>query len=147
MDFNPETLPHYWINRLGFLIRKQLQQEFRQADHPIGAEEWAILLHLWQNDGQSAGRLADLTIRDRPAMSRLLEGLVQKGFVARFPDPDDRRKTSIHLTDKGREMEKKLVPIAQGLIARSLQGVASKDVQVTLKTLRRMAANMQPKGN
>lgn len=142
MSFTPQDLPHYWINRLGFLIRKTLQAKFRQAGIGIGAEEWAVLLHLWQEDGLSAGQLAALTIRDRPAMSRLLDTMAERGLIRRDPDPTDRRRLCVRLTGKGRALRADLVPLAEALVGRSLNGVAPDDLAATLRVLRRMHDNL-----
>ena len=142
MTFQPQSLPHYWINRLGFLIRKRLQADFRRAGQQIGAEEWAVLLHLWQEDGLSAGQLAELTIRDRPAMSRLLDAMAARGLIRRDPDPADRRRLCVRLTEGGRAARGDLVPLAEALVGRSLKGVDAGDLAATLRVLRRMHDNL-----
>ena len=50
MKIIPEKQLQYWINRLGFVLRRDLQDRFRAAGIKMGAEEWAVLLLLWQEE-------------------------------------------------------------------------------------------------
>ncbi len=143
MTFNFETLPHSWINRLGFLLRKDLQVRFRAAGFAISAEEWAVLLLLWQRDGRKPSDLADLTVRDRTTMTRLLDGLERKGIITRQTDQKDRRRISVTLSEAGRDLRGALMPVAKGLIEQSLYGIGVTEMETTLSVLRRMMENMQ----
>ncbi len=55
----------FWVNRLSFLSRKEIQKRFAAAGEPIAAEEWAALLMLWQQDGLAPSEIAESTTRDR----------------------------------------------------------------------------------
>jgi DNA-binding MarR family transcriptional regulator len=143
MTLNTETLPHAWINRLGFLLRKDLADRFRAAGYKVSAEEWAVLLFLWQLDGRRPSDLADLTIRDRTTMTRLLDGMERKGLISRQPDQKDRRRISVRLTPEGRDLQGILVPVAKGLIEQSLHGIGITEMETTVSVLRRMMGNMQ----
>lgn len=143
MSFSFDTLPHSWINRLGFLLRKDLAERFRAAGYRISAEEWAVLLFLWQKDGRRPSDLADLTIRDRTTMTRLLDTMERKGFINRHADQKDRRRISVMLSDQGRDLQTMLVPIAKGLIEQSLHGIGLTEMETTVSVLRRMMANLQ----
>ncbi len=146
MDFDFETVPHHWINRLGFLIRRELQTRFRRAGADVTAEEWAVLLLLWRRDGRSPGMLADRTIRDRTTMTRLLDGMERKGLVLRQTDADDRRRMQVWLTTSGREIRDVLLPVARDLIGQTMDGIPQQDVETSLRVLRRMTGNLQPNG-
>lgn len=143
----PENQLPYWINRLGFVLRRDLQNRFRKAGFRLGVEEWPILLLLWQADNRTTGELASITVKDQTTMTRLLDGMVRKGLLTRRPDDKDRRKVRVSLTDGGRAMEASLVPIAAGMIADSQQGIDATDLEVTRRTLRRMTENMLQQGD
>lgn len=139
-DFNNIII--YWINRLGFLTRKELQSRFAESGENITPEEWALLMQLWVKDDQTPSNLADNTIRDRTTVTRLLDGMVKKGLVTRTQSETDRRQICIKLSPTGQEMEKRLVPIAKGLIADALDGIDKQDVDKALEVLRKMNENL-----
>lgn len=140
MDY--ETVPQYWINRLSFSLRKELSQRFKENNFPIGGEEWGMLLHLWRQDGRSPSELADLTIRDRTTVTRLIDGMVKKDLVKREIDPNDRRRSLIFLTPHGQSLQQQLVPIAQELIHQSLKGISQQDIDHAVRVMKQMAENM-----
>ncbi|MDT0350887.1 MarR family winged helix-turn-helix transcriptional regulator [Pseudonocardia charpentierae] len=50
------------------------------------------------------GGLADILDTSAPTTSRLVEGLHERGLVARTPDPDDHRATRVAVTAEGVEL-------------------------------------------
>jgi DNA-binding MarR family transcriptional regulator len=141
---NYETIPLHWINRLGFVVRKELAQRFQDNGYDVSPEEWAILLILWSKGAQTPSVLADATIRDRTTVTRLLDGMVAKGLVDRNTDPTDRRKMRVQVSDLGMSIRNGLVSVAQGLIAQTLNGISPEDAETTVQTLRRMSQNLVP---
>lgn len=142
MRIVPEQQIQHWVNRLGFVLRKELQAGFRQQDLRISAEEWAVLLLLWQEDRQTPGALALKTVKDQTTLTRLIDGMVRKGLVLRQPDEQDRRRLRVVLTALGNAMQEKLLPIAGKVIAQSEQGISVQDLETTRRVLRQMSENM-----
>lgn len=142
-----EQFPHYWVNHLGFLIRKQLAQDFARAGHQVTAEEWAVLLVLqaeWGPNpvGLTSTELSDRTMRDKTTVTRMIDRMVAKEMVVRQPDADDRRIQRLHLTAPGLALFDELSVLARALIARSVGGIASDDLDTTVSTLSRMTDNL-----
>lgn len=54
--------------------------------------------------GISATQLAGKARMSPPALSRALNTLEEKGYVSRFTNPDNRRKTLVCLTDEGEKV-------------------------------------------
>ncbi|MBV1895071.1 MAG: MarR family transcriptional regulator [Rhodobacteraceae bacterium] len=139
-----ESIPLYWINRLGFVVRKELARRFQDNGFDISPEEWAILLILWNKGDQTPSVLADATIRDRTTVTRLLDGMVTKGLIKRETDPTDRRKMRVQVSDLGLSLKDGLVAVARDLIAQTLDGITPEDAAQTVQTLRRMSLNLLP---
>lgn len=146
MKIHAEDQIQHWVNRLGFVLRRDLQDRFKRADVRLGAEEWAVLLLLWQDDGQTPGELAQRTVKDQTTMTRLLDGLVRKNLVDRMRDEADRRKIRVRLTPKGNVMQGQLVPIAADLIKAGEAGISVEDIETTRRVLRKMTENLLETG-
>ena len=138
-----DATPHYWVNHLGFLIRKELVREFTAAGHDCSAEEWAILLILDADPGLTASALAARTLRDKTTATRMVDKLVRKGLVRRAPDEVDRRVVRLHMLKAGKETFAELAAVARGLIERSVAGIPQADIDTTVSTLARMAAHLE----
>ena len=60
------------------------------------------VLSLLDEGSAAAAALADHLAVSRPHVTAVVDGLVERGWVERRPDPDDRRRVSHVLTDGGR---------------------------------------------
>jgi DNA-binding MarR family transcriptional regulator len=137
-----ESAIGYVISRSCHIMRKAFHSTFGRAGHEITPEEWGLLNRLWERDGQRQAELADATIRDRTTVTRLLDGMVNKGLVRRETDPDDRRAVQTWLTPEGRALRRELIPLTEELLHRALDGIAKRDLEITIATLRRVQANL-----
>ena len=61
----------------------------------------AAVFGMIDGGGTRIGVLADRAGVTRQAMSQLVDELERKGYVARAPDPEDRRAKLVQLTDRG----------------------------------------------
>lgn len=132
---------------LGFVVNRtanNLATALARALCPydVTPQQWAVLLVLWEEEGQSQQQIAERTFRDPPGTARIVDRLQRKGLVVRVPDPADRRVQRIHLTDQGRDVQKKLVPLARQVLERGLQGISEEDLAVVLRTLKRVDSNL-----
>jgi DNA-binding MarR family transcriptional regulator len=106
-------------------------------------EQWIVLVQLWNQDGQSQSALSELTLRDRPTMSRIIDTMEKSGLVERLQDAQDARTRRVKLTRQGKALQPKLVPIARGLVARLEQGIPERDLETTHRTLAKMLENLR----
>lgn len=141
-QFDIDTSIGFIVNRTAIVMRQRLHEHFRKKSHPITSEEFALLRVLWKQDGRRQGELADFAFKDRTTVTRLIDGLVRKGLVERKGAQGDRRAICTWLTKAGKALEGKLVPIARDLVSAATVGVSQKDLEITLKTLRKVQSNL-----
>ena len=92
------------IDRAIKMIRSKYNTAFKQLGFDITTEQWVLLEKLFWNNGQSQSDLADGSYKNAPTVSRIIDLLVQKGFVERQRFENDRRRYKIFLTEEGREV-------------------------------------------
>ena len=76
------------------------------ADGPAERAERArikLLGAIGKNEPATLNQIAAAVKRGAPAVSRSVDTLVRAGLVERSPDPDNRRRLAIRLTDAGRQ--------------------------------------------
>ena len=123
-------------------IRGVTYREFNRHGLELTPEQWIVLVRLWQRDGRTVSELSESTLRDKPTMSRILDGMEKSGLLTRSVDAHDARTRIVELTREGRAMRKKLVPIAKSIVLRLEAGVPEDDLLVTRRTLRRLFENL-----
>jgi MarR family transcriptional regulator, organic hydroperoxide resistance regulator len=67
----------------------------------ITASELPILLYLFHNDGVSQEELSSYLIIDKASTARVVQSLLQKGFIRKEKDIADRRANRVFLTEFG----------------------------------------------
>ena len=74
--------------------------------------QWRIIAVLARSPGLSAAAVAERTAMDKVAVSRALAGLTRTGRVRRALAQNDRRRSVLTLTARGREAYARIVPYA-----------------------------------
>jgi MarR family transcriptional regulator, organic hydroperoxide resistance regulator len=124
-------------------LRSVTYKEFLGHGLELTPEQWIVLVQLWRKDGQSQSALSELTLRDRPTMSRILDTMEKGGLVERTLDEHDARSRLIRLTRAGKALQPKLVPVAKQLVARLEADIPERDLEITHRTLARMLENLR----
>lgn len=132
----------FWLHRVYQAMRNEMFRRFRECGEDVTPEQWAVLIRLWERDGQTQRELLEATFRDAPTMSRILDGMEARGHIERRPHPHDGRARIIVLTRKGRALQQQLVPVAKQLVAQLERGIPERDLVTTRTTLRRMFENL-----
>lgn len=124
-------------------LRSLTYKEFQQHGLSLTPEQWIVLVQLWQKDGQSQSALGELTLRDKPTLSRIVDTMEKSGLVTRQPDEADARTKLVKLTRTGKSLQPRLVPVAKQLVARLEGGISESDLETTHRTLARMLENLR----
>lgn len=75
------------------------------AEHGMTTRDYEVLLYLSQAEGRAMpmSALAESTMLTRSGITRLVDGLVQAGWIERVACPNDARVSYAQLTDRGYE--------------------------------------------
>jgi MarR family transcriptional regulator, organic hydroperoxide resistance regulator len=133
----------FWIHRVYQATRNEMFRAFRELGEDVTPEQWAVLIRLWEEDGRTQTELSDATFRDRPTMSRILDGMEGRGLLERRSDEGDARVRRIFLTRRGQALRKKLVPAAERIVLHTVRGIDDDALVTTRATLRRMFENLE----
>ena len=81
------------------------------------------------------GELHRHVLLSQPALSRMVDRLVERGFVERCPDPADGRGVRLSLTEAGRDQQRQIGRRHAGSVARALTAELSPDELRQLATI------------
>lgn len=100
-----ETSIVWLISKSRYLLKRKLQEELKGYD--ISLEQWAILSRVYRAEGCNQKKIAEMSLKDRAAVTRILNILEDKGLVKRKNSSCDKREFLIYLTDKGHALYNK----------------------------------------
>lgn len=88
---------------------------------------------IWHNDGIRQHELAEQLAIESPSLVRLLDQLADNGLVIRRTDPADQRAKTLHLTQAGRSLARRILPVVDQLRQRLLSDVSEKELDSCLR--------------
>jgi DNA-binding MarR family transcriptional regulator len=113
--------------------KKAMAEASEAAFHRHGVrsgQQW-ILRCLWAEDGLSPGEVARRLDLATPTVTKAASRMETAGLLVRRPHPTDARLVRLHLTDRGRGLEKTVAGEMHRLARRAL-GSLNPDEQAAL---------------
>jgi DNA-binding MarR family transcriptional regulator len=102
-----------------------------------------IMNCLWKKDGINQQELANLTLKDKASMTYLIDNLTKRNLVKRAEDPDDRRSKLIYLTQRGKQLGKKVEPWVSELFSIASRNIDIGDIRKYIGAVEKMRDNVQ----
>ena len=99
------------LNRLAAEVSSALSTEYQQR-YGLDIPGWRVLATLgFRKDPCSAQFVAECTRTHKSTISRAVTALMQRGFIERVENENDRREFRLRLTRKGRALYEELFPL------------------------------------
>ena len=131
----------YLVGSLASAMRTGLDREL--ASFNISSAQWAILEACHEGEASTLTSLSRVIPIDSASISRQVDRLVRAELVQRRRSRRDRRLVRLSLTAAGRRLLPKLAERVQANNARFLAGIAQREQEAMLRTIRRMLASAQ----
>ncbi|TAL28438.1 MarR family winged helix-turn-helix transcriptional regulator [Phenylobacterium sp.] len=103
---------------------------------------WYFLRALWQENGATQRRLAQLNNVTEPTAVAVLGAMERLDLIRRDRNRQDRRKLNVFLTPRGEALEAELIPTAARINDIAGEGVSPADLATCLSVLKRMSDNL-----
>lgn len=142
-ELNIEMVFALMSGKLSAAINRKLYRSFRKLSIDITPEQWTVLYYLWSRDGVTQQELCNVTFKDKPSMTRLIDNLEKQQLVVRSPGVKDRRINLIQLTDKGRELEVATKPLVTAIMRTALDGFSDREVEMAGRMLTKVFGNLK----
>ena len=116
----------------------RLMKQFAAEDvwQDLSMREYDVLYTLSKcGEPVRMGELHRHVLLSQPALSRMVDRLVERGLVERCPDPADGRGVRLSLTEAGRERQRQIGRRHAGSVARALTAELSPDELRHLATI------------
>ncbi len=117
--------------------------ELRVQKYGISQGTWFFVRSLWDEDGISQRELSDRVGTSAPTTLAAVRALKAGGFVKLKNDPNDRRRTVVFLTAKGKALQHSLIPEVAGINPMVLKGFSNAEVGNLLNMLQRLRRNAE----
>jgi DNA-binding MarR family transcriptional regulator len=103
----------------------------------VTGEQFDILLHLWDTDGQHQQKLAEVLYRDKTTMTRAINSLEALNLVKRISNKNDKRQRLVYLSKPGKKIAKELTSLAQVILLKTQKGIDPAELTISKNVLRK----------
>ncbi|WP_128544748.1 MarR family winged helix-turn-helix transcriptional regulator [Larkinella soli] len=142
LPFSLDDSIGYTFNTVANLLKRELNEAFRQAGIDILAEQWALLFRLREQPGMNQQELAQSVSRDNASVTRSLLVLEKKRLVERRQSDADRRNRYLYLTSEGEQLLPQLIQCAQQVLQKALHGISDREIDFLNGLVRQMIVNL-----
>lgn len=97
-------------------------------DYGFGRAHHRVIYFVGRHPGMPVSQLLAILQITKQSLSRVLGQLVREGFVKQTPGTVDRRQRLLELTEKGRELERKLTDVQKQRIAQAYRDAGAEAV-------------------
>jgi len=118
--------------------RQYFQNQLKANGFDITLDQWLILNTIIENPNISQNEIAEKVFKDKASVARIIELLVQNGFLTRSIHPTNRRMFQLSITEKGNETIEKLSGLVQVFRKNAVLGISPdvlKETQSIMKTI------------
>lgn len=131
-------------DQVGFLLRRATQRHlalFAAAIPDLTPRQFAALARLHELGPMSQNLLGRATAMDAATVKGVADRLAARGLVALAPDPADRRRLTVALTEAGRARFEEAAEAALAISARTLAPLPEAGRATLLALLRSLAGD------
>ncbi len=130
----------YLIKRASATMVPRIEAKF--ADAELTFTQWVVLMHLCHGGGDTCADIAANINHDAGAVTRIVDQLETRGFLARMRSTKDRRVIHLKMRPKGKAMAKSLTPRVMDFWNRILTEFTEAEALTLIGLLSRLNARL-----
>ena len=131
------------LGMAGHGIQILVDKNLSEANFDLRLEHIILLKTILENEGINQQEITFVMLRDKTAITRLIDYLEKKNLVLRVPDKQDRRQNLIYLTNEAKELFPGFIKVAKKTETEAIAGIPAKDVQICKDVLKQIRKNLE----
>ena len=125
-------------------MKQALSEKFREGGFRLSPEQFLVMDTLWDEGVLTQQQIADITMRDKNSIVKLVDGLEKRKLVKRVSNPDDRRQNLIKVTPYSLKIRDAVEALAYESVNGILADIPEDDLKTFVRVLALMEKNMDP---
>ena len=117
------------------LLGVYINDQMLEKGIDLTRNQYVLLKVLLEKEGSTQNDLAFLTERDKTSMARLVNAMENKGLIKKVTGKQDRRQRQIYLTEAGKKMLARAIPLMKDLEIKITEELGVNDLQTTINVL------------
>lgn len=116
------------MSQVDRLCTKKFGQNAQKFGINISQDQWLVLGPVWKNEGISQKDIAEYCGKDKTSVTKIIDTLEKRNLMVRYPDQLDQRIKRVILSNKGKELMKKALPIMEQTRNEVRKGISDQEI-------------------
>lgn len=125
-------------------VKQCMTEAFKKGGFNLTPEQFLVMDTLWDEGVLTQQQIADITMRDKNSIVKLIDGLESRKLVRRVSNPKDRRQNLIKVTDHSLKIREKVDKLALEAVCSIVGDIPEEEMRAFVRTLAAMEKNMSP---
>jgi DNA-binding MarR family transcriptional regulator len=131
----------YLLGRSLRVFKAQVAEEVKSMDFELSLEQYVILYMINSSGDLIQQDLANHLQKDKSLIVRQINGLIEKQYLVRLTNQEDKRKKNLILTQKGLDMMNQMTGLVMMVSRKLLSGVSDNDYAIFKGVLNKIQEN------
>lgn len=131
----------YLLGRSLRVFKCQVAEEVKNVDFELSLEQYVILYMINSSCDLIQQDLANHLQKDKSLIVRQIDGLIEKQYLVRLTNKEDKRKKNLILTPKGLEKMDQMTGLVMVVSRKLLSGVSDSDYSTFRSVLNKIQEN------
>lgn len=133
-----------FLNIVHSSMKQLMSDSFRKGGFKLSPEQFLVMDTLWDEGVLTQQQIADITMRDKNSIVKLIDGLESRKLVKRVSNPEDRRQNLIKVTPYSMKIRDDVETIAYESVYKIIGEISRDDLKLFVRVLAAMERNMNP---
>lgn len=112
------------------------------AKYDLTFRQFMVLEVLYSKGDLSVGEVREKILSSVGTIPLIVDNLVKMDYVERLQNPKDRRVCMLHLTEKGYDLIRRIVPENEAMIVESMEVLSQEERELLLHLLKKMGGRI-----
>jgi len=131
----------YLLGRSLRVFKGQVAEEVKNMDFELSLEQYVILYMINSSCDLIQQDLANHLQKDKSLIVRQIDGLIEKQYLVRLTNKEDKRKKNLILTPAGLKMMNQMTELVMMVSRKLLSGVSDSDYATFRSVLNKIQEN------
>ena len=131
-----------WFGMTMKMIDNRIEELLEESGIDLTKLHFIILKKVKQNEGVKQNDLAFFTNRNKSSLTRIINTLEKKNYIARIPSKEDKRINQLYITIQGEKMLEKAKPLFMKFAGMVESGLSKEEIENTIEILKRIQKNV-----
>lgn len=131
-----------FLNLVHNKFKQYVTEIFEEQGVNITPEQFIVMDTLWDEGTLTQQQIANIVMKDKNSIVKLVDGLERRDLVRRVSNPNDRRQNLIEVTEYAKKIRDRITQLAMDAVDRIINGIPKEQMKTFIIVLSKMADNM-----